>query len=78
MNGRNLSINVGGRLMDFARPRVMGILNVTSDSFFSDSRKLTEKDILETGMETAMLEKKMAETEIVKAEIVEKALFFRI
>lgn len=51
MNGRNLSINVGGRLMDFARPRVMGILNVTSDSFFSDSRKLTEKDILERARE---------------------------
>ncbi len=33
--------------MDLSTPRVMGILNVTPDSFFSDSRRWSEKDILE-------------------------------
>ena len=31
-------LNVGGRLLDFSEPRVMGILNVTSDSFYAESR----------------------------------------
>lgn len=39
-------INVNGRLMDFAEPKVMGILNVTPDSFYADSRQQTEKDII--------------------------------
>ncbi|GHT04451.1 dihydropteroate synthase [Bacteroidia bacterium] len=34
-----------GELMDFNTPKVMGILNVTPDSFFSNSRKQTEKEI---------------------------------
>lgn len=41
----NYNINVGGRLLDFRKPRVMGILNVTPDSFFADSRKQSERDI---------------------------------
>ena len=41
----NYNINVGGRLLDFKKPRVMGILNVTPDSFFADSRKQSERDI---------------------------------
>lgn len=40
-----LSINVNGTLMEFDVPRVMGILNVTPDSFYSGSRKQTETDI---------------------------------
>lgn len=32
------SINVGGRLFMFDSPKVMGIINVTPDSFFSSSR----------------------------------------
>ncbi|MBO5028120.1 MAG: dihydropteroate synthase [Muribaculaceae bacterium] len=32
------SINIGGRLMEFDRPKVMGIINVTPDSFYSGSR----------------------------------------
>lgn len=32
------SIRIRGRLMDLARPRVMGIVNVTPDSFFAGSR----------------------------------------
>ncbi len=39
------TINVHGRLMDLSRPVVMGILNVTPDSFYADSRKQTEEDI---------------------------------
>lgn len=38
------TINVGGRLMDMSSPKVMGILNVTPDSFFSGSRKQTEQE----------------------------------
>ncbi len=40
-------INVNGRLLSMERPRVMGILNVTPDSFFSGSRAQTEADIRE-------------------------------
>ena len=39
-------INVNGQLMDLSQPRVMGILNITPDSFYADSRKQTEKDII--------------------------------
>lgn len=38
-------INANGKLMDLSHPRVMGILNVTPDSFYAGSRKQTEKDI---------------------------------
>lgn len=40
-------INIKGELMDLSVPRVMGILNVTPDSFFEGSRKQTEKEIAE-------------------------------
>lgn len=39
------AINAGGKLIDLGKPQVMGILNVTPDSFFAGSRKQTEKDI---------------------------------
>ena len=39
------TINVNGTLMDLATPRVMGIVNVTPDSFFAGSRTRTEADI---------------------------------
>jgi dihydropteroate synthase len=32
------TLNLGGKLLDLSRPVVMGILNVTPDSFFADSR----------------------------------------
>lgn len=41
------SINVGGKLMSLDRPQVMGILNVTPDSFYAGSRKQTEREIAE-------------------------------
>ena len=42
-----LYINVNGRLMDLNEPQVMGILNVTPDSFYAGSRGVTERYILE-------------------------------
>ena len=39
------TLNVGGQLLDLSQPRVMGILNVTPDSFYADSRKQTEEAI---------------------------------
>lgn len=38
-------INVKGKLMDLDHPKVMGILNVTPDSFFEGSRKQTVSEI---------------------------------
>lgn len=40
-----LYINVNGRLMDLSVPRVMGILNVTPDSFFAASRTFSETEV---------------------------------
>lgn len=40
------TINVKGRLVDLTTPVVMGILNVTPDSFFEGSRYTTETEIL--------------------------------
>lgn len=39
-------INVKGQLMDLSQPKVMGILNVTPDSFYAESRLQTEKGII--------------------------------
>lgn len=39
-------INVKGQLVDLRQARVMGILNLTPDSFFEDSRRKTEEEIL--------------------------------
>ena len=41
-----MMINVKGRLMDLASPRVMGIINITDNSFFAGSRYVDDKDIL--------------------------------
>ncbi|MDE5703087.1 MAG: dihydropteroate synthase [Bacteroides sp.] len=38
-------INVNGSLLDLSVPRVMGILNVTPDSFYAGSRMQTEAEI---------------------------------
>jgi dihydropteroate synthase len=40
-------INANGRLMDLSEPQVMGILNVTPDSFYAGSRGVTERYILD-------------------------------
>lgn len=42
---KGYTINVRGRLVDLSKPLVMGILNVTPDSFYQGSRKQTEVEI---------------------------------
>ena len=42
-----LYINVNGRLMDLSEPQVMGILNVTPDSFYAGSHGVTEGYIID-------------------------------
>ena len=37
-------LNIGGKLLDLSTPQVMGILNVTPDSFYSGSRVLQVED----------------------------------
>lgn len=44
-NNMSYTINVRGQLIDLSQPTVMGILNATPDSFYSGSRKQTEKEI---------------------------------
>jgi len=39
------TINVNGQLLDLSVPRVMGILNITPDSFLQESRRQTEEEI---------------------------------
>jgi dihydropteroate synthase len=39
-------INIRGRLLDLAKPRIMGIINLTDDSFYSSSRYGSESEIL--------------------------------
>ncbi len=41
-----MTINCKGTLIDFSTPRVMGILNITPDSFFDGGVYKTEKEIL--------------------------------
>ncbi len=43
----SMFINIKGKLIDLSQPRVMGILNLTPDSFFQGSRKQSEKEIIE-------------------------------
>jgi dihydropteroate synthase len=43
---RKNTINLNGRLIDFSKPVVMGILNVTPDSFFDGGKYKTEKKVV--------------------------------
>jgi dihydropteroate synthase len=43
----NFSINCKGKLIDLSTPKVMGIVNVTPDSFFKGSRSVEKADILQ-------------------------------
>lgn len=40
------TLNVRGKLIDLAPPKVMGIINITPDSFYAGSRKQTAEDAL--------------------------------
>jgi dihydropteroate synthase len=44
--GKPQYINTGGKLLDLNFPRVMGIINITPDSFFKGSRYRTEPEII--------------------------------
>lgn len=43
-------INVKGKLLDLSTPKVMGIINITNDSFFQGSRFNEEKDIIKAAV----------------------------
>jgi len=43
-------INVGGKLLDLEIPKVMGILNITPDSFYKHSRFNTDEEILKAAV----------------------------
>lgn len=40
------TLNCAGRLIDLSRPRIMGILNITPDSFYDGGTLANEKDLL--------------------------------
>ncbi|MCK4989531.1 MAG: dihydropteroate synthase, partial [Bacteroidales bacterium] len=48
---RNLSLNLGGTIMNLSSPRVMGIINATPDSFFGGSRVSDAAQALEKARE---------------------------
>lgn len=45
------TLNCNDRLLSLERPKVMGILNATPDSFFSGSRVETERDIAQRSLQ---------------------------
>lgn len=47
MKMKRKTINIQGELLDLSHPVVMGILNVTPDSFYPGSRIQSEKEIIE-------------------------------
>ena len=51
MKKTNFTLNVRGRLVDLSTPQVMGIINVTPDSFYVGSRKQTEKEIAQRSLQ---------------------------
>ncbi len=42
----NVSLNLGGELISLDRPLVMGILNITPDSFYAHSRALHDEEMV--------------------------------
>lgn len=47
----NKTLNVGGRLIQFDTPKIMGILNITPDSFFDGGEHTDEKSVLQKAEE---------------------------
>jgi len=47
MRTKTLNLNLNNRLVDLSTPIVMGIVNVTPDSFFKGNRFVTDKSILQ-------------------------------
>ena len=48
--GKTRYINIGGKLLDLETPRVMGILNITPDSFYKGSRYNSYEEILKAAV----------------------------
>jgi dihydropteroate synthase len=48
---RKNTINLGGRIIDLTQPVVMGIINVTPDSFFDGGKYKTEKKVVKRAEE---------------------------
>lgn len=46
VNSSNKTLKINGRLITFDTPKLMGILNVTPDSFYDGGRHITEEAIL--------------------------------
>lgn len=47
---KKVTLNAGGKLIDLSTPKVMGIINLTPDSFYAGSRKpLVEDAVQQTG-----------------------------
>ena len=44
---KKVTLNTGGKLIDLSQPKVMGIINLTPDSFFAGSRKQDIDSILQ-------------------------------
>jgi dihydropteroate synthase len=44
---KNQTLNIKGNLLDLTTPLVMGIVNITPDSFYKGSRKQSEKEIVD-------------------------------
>jgi dihydropteroate synthase len=44
---KKVTLNAGGKLIDLSNPKVMGIINITPDSFFTGSRKQNVEDALQ-------------------------------
>jgi dihydropteroate synthase len=52
---KKTTLNAGGKLIDLSSPKVMGVINLTPDSFYADSRKQGIDNVL------ALSEKMLAE-----------------
>jgi dihydropteroate synthase len=48
--GKPRYINTGGKLLDLEIPKVMGIINITPDSFYKGSRYNTDEEILKVAV----------------------------
>ena len=44
---KKATVNAGGKLIDLSSPKVMGIINITPDSFYAESRKNGITDVLQ-------------------------------
>lgn len=47
-NKTNKTININGQLKSFDTPMIMGIVNLTPDSFYVESRVESEKELIDT------------------------------